>query len=87
VIADRDIYTALAGIFSDVFLRDDISLSATLSAKDVTGWDSFKQVEIVMATEEYFAMKFTSAELDNMRQLGDLVKIVSERGRLSGASR
>jgi acyl carrier protein len=85
VIADRDIYTALSGIFSDVFLRDDISLSSTLSAKDVAGWDSFKQVEIVMATEEYFAMKFTSAELDNMRCLGDLVRIVSERGRLPGA--
>jgi acyl carrier protein len=85
VIAGRDIYRALSGIFSDVFLRDDIALSATLSAKDVAGWDSFKQVEIVMATEEYFAMKFTSAELDNMLNLGDLVKIVSERGRLPGA--
>jgi acyl carrier protein len=84
VIGDRDIYAALSGIFSDVFLRDDISLSAALSAKDVAGWDSFKQVEIVMATEEYFAMKFTSAELDNMQQLGDLVRIVSERGRLPG---
>jgi acyl carrier protein len=82
VIADRDIYAALSAIFSDVFLREDISLSPTLSAKDVTGWDSFKQVEIVMATEEYFAMKFTSAELDNMQHLGDLVRIVSERGRL-----
>jgi acyl carrier protein len=82
VIADRDIYAALSGIFSDVFLRDDISLSPTLAAKDVNGWDSFKQVEIVMATEEYFAMKFTSAELDNMQHLGDLVRIVSERGSL-----
>jgi acyl carrier protein len=85
VIADRDIYPALAAIFSDVFLRDDIALSATLSAKDVAGWDSFKQVEIVIATEEHFAMKFTSAELDNMLNLGDLVKIVSARGRIPEA--
>jgi acyl carrier protein len=82
VIPDRDIYAGLAGIFSDVFLRDDIPLSPTLSAKEVNGWDSFKQIEIVMATEEYFTMKFTSAELDNMQQLGDLVRIVGERGRL-----
>lgn len=82
MIPDRDIYAVLAGIFSDVFLRDDIPLSPTLSAKEVNGWDSFKQIEIVMATEEYFTMKFTSAELDNMQQLGDLVRIVGERGRL-----
>lgn len=81
MIPDADIYTALASIFADVFLRDDIPLSATLSAKDVDGWDSFKQIEIVMATEECFAVKFTSAELDNMQRLGDLVSIVSARGR------
>jgi hypothetical protein len=28
-----------------------------------------------------FAVKFTSAELDNLRNLGDLARIVAERGR------
>lgn len=81
MIADAQIYEILAGVFSDVFLRDDIPLSDELSAKDVEGWDSFKQIEIVMATEECFAMKFTSSELDNMQKLGDLVRIVAQRGK------
>jgi acyl carrier protein len=80
MMAETKIYEILAGIFTDVFFRDDISLSETLSAKDVEGWDSFKQIEIVIATEERFAMKFTSAELDNMQKLGDLVRIVAQRG-------
>jgi acyl carrier protein len=85
MIAEDDVYEGLAAIFSDVFLRDDIALSPSLSARDVEGWDSFKQIEIVMATEEMFAMKFTSAELDNLRNLGDLARIVAERGRARGA--
>ncbi|WP_255468762.1 acyl carrier protein [Reyranella sp. CPCC 100927] len=80
MISDREIYEGLAEIFADVFMRDDIPLSAALSAADVADWDSFKQIEIVMATEERFGVKFTSAELDNMRQLGDLVRIVAARG-------
>ncbi|TWS98339.1 acyl carrier protein [Reyranella sp. CPCC 100927] len=79
-MSDREIYEGLAEIFADVFMRDDIPLSAALSAADVADWDSFKQIEIVMATEERFGVKFTSAELDNMRQLGDLVRIVAARG-------
>jgi acyl carrier protein len=43
---EADIYTALEAIFADVFMRDDIRLSAATTAKDVAGWDSFKQVEI-----------------------------------------
>jgi acyl carrier protein len=82
MIAEADIYRTLGDIFSDVFLRDDIALTPALSAKDVDGWDSFKQIEIVMATEERFDFKFTSLELDEMQRLGDLVRIVAERGRL-----
>lgn len=85
MIAEKEVYEGLATIFSDVFLRDDIALSPSLSARDVEGWDSFKQIEIVMATEEMFAMKLTSAELDNLRNLGDLARIVAERGRARGA--
>jgi acyl carrier protein len=82
MISESQIYPALAEIFADVFMRDDIPLSDKLSAKDVDGWDSFKQIEIIMATEERFAMKFLSSELDNMKVLGDLVRPVAQRGTL-----
>lgn len=75
-----EIHAVLSEIFADVFLRDDIAISDGLSAKDVEGWDSFKQIEIVMATEQSFSIKLTSAELDGLRTLGDLVRIVAARG-------
>jgi acyl carrier protein len=66
-------------IFHDVFMRDDLVLKAELSAKDVQGWDSFKQIEIIMATEERFGMKFTTRELDSLQNVGDLVRVVATR--------
>ncbi len=47
---EAEIYRDLSEIFADVFMRDDIVLSAPLTAKDVKGWDSFKQIEIIMAS-------------------------------------
>ena len=46
---EAEIYGALTEIFRDVFNRDDLALKPELTAKDVPGWDSFKQIEIIMA--------------------------------------
>jgi acyl carrier protein len=76
---EPEIYGAMTEIFQDVFMRDDLVLKADLSAKDVKGWDSFKQIEIVMATEERFGMKFTTRELDSLQNVGDLVRVVAAK--------
>lgn len=76
---EAEIYNGLNEIFSDVFLRDDIELTPALSAKDVKGWDSFKQIEIIMASEEKWAIKFNTRELDALRTLGDLVRMIGAK--------
>jgi acyl carrier protein len=73
---EADVYNALTEIFHDVFMCDDMTLKQELSAKDVEGWDSFKQIEIIMATEERFAIKMTTREMDNLQNVGDLVKVI-----------
>lgn len=77
MMEEAEIYEVLREIFADVFLRDDIPLSASLTAEDVSGWNSFKQVEIIMATEDRFGIRFTSTEIDGFRNLGDLVAAVA----------
>jgi acyl carrier protein len=76
---EPEIYAALTEIFHDVFMREDLVLKPELSAKDVPGWDSFKQIEIIMASEERFGLKFTTRELDSLQNVGDLVLVVAKR--------
>ena len=76
---EAEIYGALTEIFQDVFLRDDIRLTPQLTAKQVQGWDSFKQIEIIMACEEKWAIKFNTRELDSLRAVGDLAKLVEAK--------
>ncbi|HEY1931739.1 MAG TPA: acyl carrier protein [Acetobacteraceae bacterium] len=76
---EAEIYAGLTEIFNDVFMRDDMALTPALAANDVQGWDSFKQIEIIMASEEKFGMKFTTRELDSLQNVGDLVRVIAAK--------
>ena len=78
-MTDAEIYSALTAIFHDVFLRDDLVLTPTLSAIDVPGWDSFKQIEILIATEQHFGIKLSTREMDRLTNVGDLVSVVAAK--------
>jgi len=76
---ETEIYAALKEVFDDVFMRDDIELTPTLTAKQVQGWDSFKQIEIIMASEEKWKIKFNTRELDSLLSVGDLVAMIAKK--------
>ncbi len=78
-MSEADIYAFLTETFQDVFMRDDILLKPELTARDVEGWDSFKQIEILLATEERFGIKFSTREVDSLQSVGDLVRLVSAK--------
>lgn len=73
---EGEIYAALRDIFADIFARDDIVLNASTSAKDVAGWDSFRHIEILVAVEERFGIRFRTRDLDRLRNAGDLVRLI-----------
>jgi len=78
-MTESEIYQALTTIFRDVFLRDDLALTPELSAKDVEDWDSFKQIEIIIAVEEHFSLKFRTREMDSLNNVGDLVRLIASK--------
>ncbi len=78
-MTEADIYAALTEIFRETFMDDAMQLTPTLSAKDVKSWDSFKQIEIIIATEERFGIKLSTRELDSLRNVGDLAGIVAAK--------
>jgi acyl carrier protein len=76
-VTDADIYAALTDIFRETFMNDSMAPTPTLSAKDVKGWDSFKQIEIVIATEARFGIKMSTRDLDSLHNVGDLAQVVA----------
>jgi len=74
--SSSEIYASLTEIFNEVFMRDDMQLTPALSAKDVPGWDSFKQIEIMITVEEKFGIKFNTREIDSLKNVGDLATLI-----------
>jgi acyl carrier protein len=76
-----EIYAALGDIFEDVFGRGDLVLKPGTSAKDIAGWDSIRQIDIILSVEQRFQIKLTTRDLDRLTCVGDLVRVIS---RLAG---
>jgi acyl carrier protein len=78
-LTEAEIYSALTDIFNDVFIRDDMELTPEMTARDVPGWDSFKQIEIIMAAEERFGVKLQTREIDQIGNVADLVQALAAK--------
>jgi acyl carrier protein len=76
---ETQIYADLTEIFKEVFGSDEMTLTPTLSAKDVAGWDSFKQIEIIVSVEEKFGIKLNTREIDSLKNVGDLVGVIARK--------
>jgi acyl carrier protein len=79
MIDDAKIYAELTEIFNDVFMKDDMQLTPALSARDVSGWDSFKQIEIMVAVEERFKIRLNTKEIDSLKCVGDLASVIQKK--------
>lgn len=78
-MTDQQIYDGLTEIFRDVFGDDDIVAKPELTAKDVPGWDSFNHINIIVAAEVRFGVKFKAAEIESLRNVGDFARLVQSR--------
>ena len=66
-------------IFQEVFEEPDLKISPTMTAKDVANWDSFNHINLILALEETFDVRFTTAEMAQMANVGGLITILEKK--------
>jgi acyl carrier protein len=76
-----EIYAELTQVFRDVFDDDDITLTAATTAEDIPGWDSQAHVNLVVAAETRFGIRFRTAELESLHNVGDFVALIASKRR------
>jgi acyl carrier protein len=76
---DQDIYTRLTEIFRDIFDDDTIVLNPEATAKDIEDWDSFNHINLIVATEAKFGIKFKTAEIESLKNVGHFVTIIQQK--------
>jgi acyl carrier protein len=75
----EQIYAQLTDIFHEVFEDQSIVPTPGMKASDVPEWDSFNHINLIVAVEARFKIKFKTAELEEMRDVGHLVEIIERK--------
>jgi acyl carrier protein len=63
----------LQELFRRVFGNDDLIIDATMTSSDIDGWDSMAHINLIIAIEKKFGIKFAGNELSAMRGPGETV--------------
>ena len=75
-----EIYSKLNEIFEDVLDLDETpNLTDETSADDIEEWDSLSHIQLIVAIEKAFGIKFTSLEIMKWANVGDMVNTMQER--------
>jgi acyl carrier protein len=69
----------LAGIFRTLFNDPGLELRDDLTARDVDGWDSLNHVNLMILVEEEFGVRFTTAEVSGLQDVGELKRLLAAK--------
>lgn len=76
----NEIYERLTEVFRDVFDDDSIEIDDETTADDIEDWDSIEHITLIGAVESEFGVRFKMGEVSGMKNVGEMVKIIMERG-------
>lgn len=78
-MTEAEIYDALNVVFRQVLEDDSIELTPATTAEDVEGWDSMNHIFIVVELEKRFGVKFQAAEMEELKNVGELAALVQQK--------
>lgn len=74
-----EIHRIVEGLFRDFFQDNSLAIHTETSAKDIEGWDSLAHISLIVAIEKKFGIKFKLAELQEVRNVGDILALVKTK--------
>ena len=75
----EEVISKFKEIFQDVLDEDEIELKGETTADDIEEWDSLNHVQLIVAIEKHFKIKFTYLELESYKNVGEMCNAVVEK--------
>ena len=76
----ENINERLNEVFRTVFDDDSIVVNRETTADDIEDWDSLEHIRLIGAVEREFGVRFTMKEVSTMKNVGEMMDIIAERG-------
>lgn len=75
----NDIFAQVQDVFREELDLGNLVLTDGTTADDVEEWDSLSHVQLVVALEKHFNIKFTSREILSWDNVGDLIDCIGKK--------
>ncbi len=69
----------LTPIFRDVFNDDALVVSEGMTAADMSTWDSLSNINMIIAVEKAFGVKFSIKDVRNLKNVGELLDLIKRK--------
>jgi acyl carrier protein len=78
-----EIKEKLQHIFQEIFDDSSIVLFDEMSAKDIDEWDSLTHIQLIIASEQFFDIRFMTAEIAELKTVGEFVRLICAKQALN----
>jgi acyl carrier protein len=69
----------LTPIFRDVFSDDALVVREDMTAADVPTWDSLSNINMIIAVEKAFGVKFSIKDVRSLKNVGELLELIKRK--------
>ncbi|ALR30601.1 acyl carrier protein [Chryseobacterium sp. IHB B 17019] len=76
---NNEILQKLTGIFREELDNNEINLTAESTAEDVEEWDSLSHIQLIVAVEKAFGIRFTSSEIQSWNNVGEMMDSINSK--------
>jgi acyl carrier protein len=74
-----EIVQQLTTVFREVFDTPVLEIADSTTAANVEGWDSLRHIDLVVAVERQFKVRFTTREVNGMKNVGEFVTLLEKK--------
>ena len=75
----EEILEKILPLFVDILEDENVHIDLTTTAQDVDNWDSLTHLQMMVAIEKQFKIRFTASEIEGFANVGEICKTVATR--------
>jgi acyl carrier protein len=75
----NELITQINTIFIDILDNENLAIGEETTADDIEEWDSLSHIQLVVAIEKHFKMRFTSKEIQSWGNVGEMLKCIENK--------